>query len=239
MIFVWILAGILGLVALIVLFLAVCALLVDGRREYEEDSAFYRFLLYTATAVAVWLFGIRVRVFGAEKLPSDGRFLLVGNHCSNFDPIVTWHALKKYHLAFVSKPENFKIPIAGRIVRRCCFLAIDRENPRNAVKTIEKAAQLLKRDVASVCIYPEGTRSKDGTLLSFHNGAFKIAQKAKVPIVVMAVLGTDTIKKNCFRRKSDVRIVIADVIPADAVCESRTGEIGERVRTAITQAMTE
>lgn len=63
-------------------------------------------------------------------------------------------------------------------------LGIDRENPRNALVTVQKAADLLTSDTVNVAIYPEGTRSKNCTLLPFHNGVFKIAQKVEVPIAV-------------------------------------------------------
>lgn len=63
--------------------------------------------------------------------------------------------MKERNLAFVSKAENFQIPIFGRIIRRCCFMAIDRENPRNALLTIEKAAKLIASDEVSIGIYPE------------------------------------------------------------------------------------
>lgn len=96
-----------------------------------------------------------------EKLPKNERFLLVCNHRSKFDPILTWYVLRDYNLAFISKPENF---------RRCCFMAIDRENPRNALKTIHQAAELIKQNEVSVAVYPEGTRSKTCELLPFHNG---------------------------------------------------------------------
>lgn len=235
----WLLGTVLGLAALYIIILTVSALLVDRRREYDKDSRYYRFLLNSVTAAAVWLLGIHVSAKGLEKLPEDGRFLLVGNHRSNFDPILTWHVMKKRQLAFISKPENFKIPIFGRIIQRCCFMPIDRENPRNAVKTIDRAAGLLRADEVSVAVYPEGTRSKACVLLPFHNGAFKIAKKAGVPIAAVAIQGTESIHKNGFRRRSEVQLAIADVIPAELVKESRTDVIGERVRKALTDALNE
>lgn len=164
-----------------------------------------------------------------ERVPQNTRFLLVSNHRSNYDPIVTWHVFRNYDLAFVSKPENFKIPMFGRIIRKCCFLPIDRENPRNAILTINKAAELIKADAVSVGIYPEGTRSREENMLPFHNGVFKIAPKAEVPIVVITVTGTDRISKRLFRG-ADVQVNILDVIPAEKVKAMKTAEIGELVR---------
>lgn len=232
----WLLVGICGLAVVTLAFLSICALAVrEG--TYETHSRFYRWLLNGATAFAVWLLGIHVHCRGLEKLPK-GRFLLVGNHRSNFDPILTWYALKKYDLAFLSKEENFRIPIFGRIIRRCCFLPIDRQDPRKAMTAINQAAALLETDQVSVGVYPEGTRSKEGVLLPFHNGVFKIAKKAGVPIVVVAIQGTETIHKNYFRRQSHVSLEITDVLPADFVAHSRTAEIGQRVRTSLEDALT-
>ena len=168
-----------GLFLLYALFLLVCSLFINPKKEYENHSRFYRALLNGATAFAMKIMRIRILSNGFEKVPHDTKNLLfVSNHRSNFDPIITWHIFKKWQPAFVSKASNFKIPIFGRFIRKCCFMAIDRENPRNALKTILKAAELLKKGKVSIGIYPEGTRSKECKLLPFHNGVFKIAQKA-------------------------------------------------------------
>lgn len=235
----WILAALLGLCLLYIIFLTVCALLVDTKKEYEHDSPFYRRMLYGATACCIRLLHIHIHVDGMEKLPKDGRFLLVSNHRSNFDPILTWQVMKDSNLAFVSKAENFGIPIFGRIIRRCCFLAIDRENPRNALLTIEKAAKLIESDEVSIGIYPEGTRSKECVLLPFHNGVFKIAQKASVPIVVASIQGTEQIHKNWYRRRSDVQFRIIETIPTEFVSANRTSAIGERVHNELSAALKE
>ena len=125
---------------------------------------------------------IKVHTTGMEKVPQGERLLFVGNHRSKFDPIITWYLFRKWDIAFLSKKENFRVPIFGRIIRKCCFLAIDRENPREALKTVNKAAGLLENGTVSIGVYPEGTRSRTGELLPFHNGVLKIAQKAGAPI---------------------------------------------------------
>lgn len=229
----WLLIAALCVAILWFIVLVISALLVSPGKEYEKNSPYYRFLLNSSAAFAVRLLGIRLHTEGLDKIPAEGRFLLVGNHRSNFDPILTWYVLKKYQVAFISKPENFRIPIFGRLIRKCCFLPIDRENPRNAISTVHKASKLLKKDRVSVCVYPEGTRSKSGELLPFHNGVFKIAQKAETPIVVLSISGTEKIHKNYFRRKTDVCLRIVDVIPAQTVTQSQTAVLGERVRQAL------
>lgn len=233
MILLYILGILLGLFALYVLFLGACALLVDPKKEYEKNSPYYRFLLDSVTAAAMKLLRIRVHVSGIEKIPKDTKVLFVSNHRSNFDPIVTWYALKKWKIAFVSKPSNFKIPFFGRIIRKCCFMPIDRENPRNAIVTINKAAKLLKKQEVSIGIYPEGTRSKNGQLLPFHNGVFKIAQKAEAPIVVLCVTGTEKISKRTPFRRTDVYLDVLEVFSAQGIKETKTEMIGTAVRRLI------
>ena len=220
--------------ALILLVLTVSALLVNPRKEYNKNSPYYRTLLDMSTMVGMKLLRIHVTVNGKEKLPQNTRFLLVSNHRSNFDPIVTWYALREQKIAFVSKPENFKIPIFGRIIRKCCFLPIDRKDARKAMGTIHSAANLLASGEVSVGIYPEGTRGNSDALLPFHNGVFKIAKKANAPIVMMSVTGTERIRKNWYRRRSQVTLNVLGVIPAHEVAQMRTADIGGIVKERIT-----
>ena len=225
-----ILLSILAVCLLYIIFLGICTMLVNPKKEYEHYSTFYHIVLKSVAFLMVHLLRIKVHVTGLEKIPADAKPLFVCNHRSNFDPIVTWHILNKWKLAFVSKPSNFKIPFLGRIVRKVCFLPIDRENPRNAIVTINKAAALIRNNEASVGIYPEGTRSKQCVLLPFHNGVFKIAQKADAPIVVMTVVGTEKIHKRTPFRRTHVYLDILDVISAENAKANKTEVIGTTVR---------
>lgn len=220
-----------SLVLLYVLFLIACSLFVNPKKEYDTHSNFYRTLLNGATAIAIKIMRIRLHVTGLDKIPIDTKKLLfVSNHRSNFDPILTWHILKKWTPAFVSKASNFKIPVFGRFIRKCCFMAIDRDNPRNAIKTINKAAELLKKGEVSIGIYPEGTRSKNCELLPFHNGVFKIAQKADADIVALTVSGTEKIHKHYPFKHTDVYIDVLDVISAKKVKEMKTEILGAKIK---------
>ena len=178
---------------------------------------------------------LRIRVYtsGLEKIPKNQKLMFVGNHRSNFDPIIEWLVLKPWDIAFISKGENFKIPFFGRIIRKCCFMPIDRENPRKALRTINKASDLLQSGEVSIGVYPEGTRSKTGELLPFHDGVFHIAKKAGTPIVVMSIRGTEQIHKNVLRRHSDVYLDIVQVIPAGDVENGTTHTIGAEIRNML------
>ena len=229
LIILWVLLGLAGVFLAYIFTIIISALLVNMKKEYPQESKFYRFLLNSATFFATKLIRIKLHVTGMEKVPG-GRFLLVSNHRSKFDPILSWLVFGDCQLAFISKPENFKIPVFGRLIHRLCFMAIDRENPRNAVKTINRAVDLINRDVATIGVYPEGTRNYGDGLLPFHNAMFKIAQKANVPVVIITVKGTYEIQKNYPLHRSHVYIDVLDVIDAETVKKTKTAILGEKVR---------
>ena len=181
--------------------------------------------------------GLKPHISGEDKLPEDSRFLFVCNHKSMFDPLMVIAFLCKWNISFISKPSNLEIPMVGDIAYSAGYLPIDRENDRAALKTILTAADYLKRDLCSVGIYPEGTRSKTSELLPFHAGSFKTAQRANVPLAVACVRGTENIKKRLFLRPTDVYLDILEVIPAAQVKAMSTVELSDYARRRIEEGL--
>ena len=224
----------LGLLLLSVLFLWICCATVDMSKPQEEDSRFFRRLMHPYIEALISIVGIRLHTQGLEKVPTDGRFLLVCNHLFIADPGVLLHCVKNSQLAFVTKQENDSVFLVGKIMHKILCQPIDRNNDRAALKTILKCIQLLKEDKVSVCVFPEGYTSKDGKLHHFRNGVFKIAQKANVPIVVCTLQNTRQIFKNMARLKhTDVPVHLVEVIPAEELKGLTTVQIGERVYEAM------
>ena len=162
---------------------------------------------------------------------------MVSNHRSGFDIVTALWALRRHDVAFIMKPAILRIPAVSRFACRIGCLPIDREDDRAALKTILAAADMLKNGVTSFCIYPEGTRGGGDELLPFRNGAFKVAQKAKAPVVVMTTENTDKVVKNFPFRRTDVTLRILDVIPAEQVTAMKTTEIGRQARQCIERAL--
>lgn len=201
---------------------------VKNAKPSGARCAFYRLVSHLAEW-ACFLCGLDVQASGTERLPEQP-FLVVGNHLSNLDPLVALAVLRGYETAFVSKPENFKIPVVGYVMHNAAFLPIDRDNPRNAVTTIKTAAQQITARRLCIGIYPEGTRNKTGEgLLPFHNGCFKIATSAKCPVAVMTV----QYEKRAFPYRKCARVHIVEVMDADYIAANRTDAISERVREII------
>ena len=210
------------------LILLLWSLTVDKKKEVTKPSKFYRWIFVETVRIALFFLNVHVHVEGKEKLPKPGeRFLVVANHLSNYDPMSVMYALRKHMLVFVSKPENFNIPITGAVMHKTGFMPIDRDSVKNAIVTINKAADYIKNDLTSVFIFPEGTRNRtEAPLLEFKNGAFKIATKAECPVVIIALCGTEFVKKRIPRR-SDVYVKIVDVVSPEKVAEMKTAGLSE------------
>ena len=218
------------LAAIALAFLWIACKKVDMEVPQEEDSPFYRAMMYIYIEALVTLVGARIVTRGLEKTPREGRFLLVCNHLFIADPGVLLHCFRKSQLAFVTKQENQRLPIIAPIMHKILCQPIDRENDRAALKTILKCISLLKEDKCSMCVFPEGYTSKDGKLHPFRPGVFKIAQKANVPIVVCTIQNTRQIFKNLKKlKKTEIPLHLVDIIPAEEVKALSTVELSDRV----------
>ncbi len=220
----------LGLGLLFFLFLWGACALVDTQKPQETDSKFYRQLMYLAEEAAFSLIGIRLETRGLENVPADGRFLLVCNHIYDLDPLTLHLCFRKSQLAFITKWENCSMFIVGKLMHKTLCQPINRENDREALKTILKCIQILKEDKASVAVFPEGYTSMDRLLHPFRSGVFKIAQKARVPIVVCTIQNTYKTFQNLKHLKgTTVKVHLLEVIPPEELEGVTTVEIAERV----------
>ena len=139
----------------------------------------------------------------------------------------------------MSKPENFKIPIAGPFVYRNCYLSIDRENDRNALKTIVKCIKYINEDKFSIGIAPEGTRNKGDQkiLLPFRDGCFQVATKSKCKIVVCSLKDLNRIHKNFPFKRTKVKMSILKVLDYEDYKDLHTSDISKIVRELITNKL--
>lgn len=211
-------------------FLFVLCKLVDLEKPQEKDNGFYRLIMYLYVDALITLFKAKIHTKGLEKTPKEGRFLLVCNHQHMADVGVLISKFKKSKIAFISKQENRNMPVIGKFMHRTSSQMLDREDDRQALRVILKCIQLVKDKEVSMAVFPEGTRSKTGKLLPFRNGAFKIAQKANVPIVVCTIRNTKPIFRNLKKmKKTDVEVHLVTVIPPEEFKGLSTVELSERV----------
>ena len=213
-----------------VLFLCVVCAFVDIRKPQHEDSPFYRKVMYVYIEMLIQLVGLKVEVAGLEQTPKSTRFLLVCNHQSEADPGILHHYFRSSQLAFISKKENATMPFVGKFMHKTLCQMVNRENDREALKTIIKSIQLVKEDKVSMGVFPEGGILVKDKLSHFRNGVFKIAQKANVPIVVCTLKGSSDVLPNLKRlRGTRVRLHLVGVIPTWEMEGKTTPEIADRV----------
>lgn len=193
----------------------------------EKPSRFWQWHLREIAQALKFYAGVDIVTTGRELIPKDTRYLMVANHRSLADPVVTVAELPEEELVYVSKPGNYKIPLLGKLMHLCGCLSLDREDNRQALTTIKKAAEFIDKDYTSVFIYPEGTRSKTDELIEFHAGSFKIAQRAKVPVVCVALKNTHDIQHNFPLRRTTVYLDIVGVMDINFVREHKTRELAE------------
>ncbi len=213
-----------------VLVAAVIGLFMGTAETPEKPNAFARAVVIYSIGIINAIFGVKIQCRGFEKLPAEGRWLFVCNHRSGFDALANAWALRKHDVAFIMKPAIMKIPIAKPFLHHACFMAIDRESDREALKTIIRATRLIKAEECSIAVYPEGTRNKGDGLLPFRNGAFKIAQRGNVPVVVAVCRGADKVLRRFPFHHSTVEIEICSVLSAEEISGLSTTETGDRVR---------
>ena len=220
------------LLFLLVAFLFLCAICaaVDLNKPQYHDSPFYRAVMYVYIEALKTLVGLKITTKGLEKTPKSGRFLLVCNHQNDSDPGVLLHCFRDSQLAFISKRENRNMFAVGKFMHRTMCQMINRENDREALKTILKCIQLIKDDEVSVAVFPEGGIKAEKKMVHFRSGVFKIAQKAKVPIVVCTLTGTTDLFRNLRRlRPTHAELHLVGIIPARELEGKTTVEIADRV----------
>jgi len=216
------------LAAFLVLYLFSAA--VDMDKPQEHDSKLYRFVVMLYIEALIPLVRLKIETAGLEKMTKEKRIMLVCNQQNEGDPGILMHYFNRYELSFIAKKEVETMFIMGKLMHKLVCQPINRENDREALKSILKCIQLLKTDEVSIGAFPEGGIFDKDKLHPFRSGVFKIAQKAKVPIVVCTLKGTSDLFHNMKRlKKTHVQLHLLDVIPAETVASTNTVELGDKI----------
>jgi 1-acyl-sn-glycerol-3-phosphate acyltransferase len=180
---------------------------------FDRSGKYFRMSPWWWSRFIFWFFGMKVSVIGYENLDPLKPYIFVSNHASMFDIPTVFVALKG-NVNIVFKKELTYVPIWGWALRYGHFIMIDRSNPREAMASIERAAQSIRKG-SSVILFPEGTRTLDGKLQPFKRGAFSLAVKAGVPVVPLTINGTFTImpKGSLNIKPANISVVLGEPIP--------------------------
>lgn len=201
----------------------------------QERDALVAHLTQNWSRRLLRLAGAKVTVQGLENIPA-GAAVFVSNHQGLFDIPTLLGYLDKPH-GLIAKKEAEKIPMISTWMRYLGCIFLDRENARSAMSSLREGTELLKKGY-SITIFPEGTRSRGDEMGEFKNGAFKMAEKAKVPLIPVRISGTYRLMEanHMWIKPAEVTLTVLPPIPTDALSREELKALGATIRAEIVAA---
>ncbi|MBN1397838.1 MAG: 1-acyl-sn-glycerol-3-phosphate acyltransferase [Bacteroidetes bacterium] len=211
-------------------------------RLFDRDPALYRtgFLFRKLGKVLTkinpfWKLHISGEIISNPRNP----YVVICNHQSLADiPLIS---NLPWEMKWIAKEELFKIPVIGWMMSLSGDIPVDRKNPRSGAMALIKAQRVLEQK-CSVMIFPEGTRTLDGRVRQFTDGAFHLAVKAKVPILPLVIEGShDCIPKNSwkFGKPSDIFLKVLDPVDTSSMTVKDVPALRDSIRLNIIKQIAE
>jgi lysophosphatidate acyltransferase len=188
--------------------------------------------------VVSWLVGAKIINPDSKKLNSSKPAIFVSNHTSALDVFIGM-ALCPYGGCGVGKKEILKIPFFGLAYWLAGHLLIDRGNSSKAIASMKKLSDFVKSKNLSIWIWPEGTRSLDGKLISFKKGFVHLALATGLPVVPVMVHGAHNVwpAKTMHFYPGEVKIEVLDPIKTDDWSKETVDEHVEEVKGLMAKAL--
>ncbi len=185
--------------------------------------------------------GIAVEISGLENISKDRSQIFVANHQSFFD-IFALSGHLPVQIRWVAKASLFKIPFVGWSMKAAGYISVDRSDKKKAYQSFVATVDKVKQGY-SIVIFPEGTRSEDGTIGPFKKGSHLLAARAKAPMVPVTIIGTGNIikKSSLIIKPGPVRIIISPPVFTDEAAsrKNKAERILEDIRHTICQTYEE
>jgi len=178
-----------------------------------------------------------VRVEGRENIDPQQSYVLVSNHQSQFDIFLLYGWLG-VDFKWVMKQELRTVPGIGMACDRLGHIFIDRSKHTAAMATLEEAKKKIVNGT-SVMFFPEGTRSRDGKLMQFKKGAFRMAVDLGLPILPLTVTGTRNVLPagTSDLMPGSARLIIHPPIPVEGFTAADCSQLSDQVRKVIASAL--
>jgi len=212
------------------------------RRLFDRDPVLYRtgYLFRKLGNALIWANPAwRLHISGETISDPRRPYVVVSNHQSMADiPLIS---NLPWEMKWMGKAELFKLPVIGWMMQLSGDIPVDRKNPRSGAQAIIKAQRYLQKK-CSVIIFPEGTRTLDGRVRPFTDGAFHLAIRAKAPILPLAIEGShDCIPKHSwkFGKPSDIFLKVLPPIETSSLTIQDVSALRERVRATIMEQIAE
>ncbi|MBI4515344.1 MAG: 1-acyl-sn-glycerol-3-phosphate acyltransferase [Deltaproteobacteria bacterium] len=199
----------------------------------------HRFTCWWAS-LYTWLNPVwRVHIEGRERIRPGVAYVMVANHQSLLDILVLFRLF--VHFKWVSKIENFRVPAVGWNMRLNRYIEL-RRGDRQSVAEMMSACERAIAGGNSIMMFPEGTRSPDGRLRAFKEGAFILAQRTRAPLLPIVVQGTaQALPKRGFvlQGRHAISVRVLDEIPYASFASMPAEALTQAVRSRIAAALGE
>ena len=230
--FIWTFIGVINTLiwALIAIFLSIFS--STGRITHFYCAAPW-------SKIILWGSGVRVTISGLDVIDKEKSYIYIPNHLSFFD-IFALLAYLPVDFKFILKKELMRVPILGWAMRRAKYISIDRSSAAKAKSTFKQAVERI-RSGASIVIFAEGTRSKDGHLQPLKRGAFYLALESGTPIVPVAIKGTNKImpKGSFTLKKGSITIQLGKPIETINYSSHTMPDLIEKVTVSLKSMLNE
>ena len=187
-----------------------------------------------AIAAGPRILGIRLDVSGRDSVDRVNPSVFMANHLSFLDGPLLFYLIPQV-VRVIIKKEILHIPIIGWAMGFVGFVPVDRKGLKSGRRSIERATRLIKTKGYSYLIFPEGTRSRDRKMQSFHRGAFFLAINSKTPIVPITIEGTYSLmpKGSPLTKKGKVRVIFHKAVSVNGLTQEDMPALMEHVRDQI------
>ena len=184
--------------------------------------------------VGRFILGIPLDVEGLDRLDKKTPYVLMSNHLSFLDAPLLVTVLDR-HVRFIVKRFVFRFPVLGLGMSYSGYVPLDKEGAGEGRKRIARAAHLIREKGYSFLIYPEGSRSPDGTLQPLRRGGFFLALDSGAPIIPVSIKGTYELmpRESWHIRMGPVRIIFHEPIAVSGYTAETISDLMERVRAVI------
>ena len=175
-------------------------------------------------------FDVRLEVKGRENIPEQDGYVIISNHQGYLDILAIILAFSGHQTGFIAKAELQKIPYIGRWIGLIRGLFMVRGNARESLKVMKDGAELVKQGY-NLTIFPEGTRSRSDEMGPFKPGSFKLATKAKAPVVPVTIHGSYRFFEidKSIHKGITIQVVISPVIETKDLDRKKTAEMEKLV----------
>jgi 1-acyl-sn-glycerol-3-phosphate acyltransferase len=203
--------------------------------RYKTGRMFRRLGVMMTTVNPLWKLKIEGDMISNPRKP----YVVVSNHQSFADiPLI---ANLPWEMKWLAKIEIFKLPIVGWMLRMSGDIPVDRKNKREAAKAFIQASRYIANK-CSVIFFPEGTRSPDGLVHNFTDGAFQLAIRAQVPILPLVIEGS----RDCLPKKSwkfgkprDISLKVLQPVDTTGMNPNDVEHLREQIRNIIIAQLAE